>query len=184
MLIDQFMSKYDVMQHHEITVHAPVQRVYEAIHTTDLLGSPITRALFLLRNLPARLSARYERRQQVAVTIDVLLNRGFILLVAEPPHEIVLGLVENFWAPVTETKHLDASGFQEFDTPGYAKAVFNFFVREHNEGASRVGSQTRVLCLDTASRRRFRLYWLFIGPFSGLIRQQMLRAIKRKAERG
>jgi hypothetical protein len=37
--------------------------------------------------------------------------------------------------------------------------------------------------LDDESRRRFRLYWLFIGPFSGLIRRKILRSIKHEAER-
>ncbi len=35
---------------------------------------------------------------------------------------------------------------------------------------------------DAAARRRFRLYWLAIRPFSGLIRRLWLRAIKRRAE--
>jgi len=34
---------------------------------------------------------------------------------------------------------------------------------------------------DAASRRRFRLYWLLIRPFSGLMRRLMLRAIAREA---
>ena len=45
-----------------------------------------------------------------------------------------------------------------------------------------LATETRVLCLDTASRRRFRLYWTLIGPFSGLIRKDILRSIKRQAE--
>jgi hypothetical protein len=50
-------------------------------------------------------------------------------------------------------------------------------------GTTRLATETRVLCLDDESRRRFRLYWLFIGPFSGLIRRKILRSIKHEAER-
>jgi hypothetical protein len=37
-----------------------------------------------------------------------------------------------------------------------------------------------MLCLDESSRRRFRRYWLFIRPFSGLIRMEMLRVIRQQ----
>jgi hypothetical protein len=43
-------------------------------------------------------------------------------------------------------------------------------------------TETRIKCLDNESRRSFGFYWMFIQPFSGLIRMEMLRAIKRKAE--
>ena len=43
-----------------------------------------------------------------------------------------------------------------------------------------------ILCHDgegAASRRRFRLYWLVVRPFSGLIRKAMLDAVAREAAR-
>jgi hypothetical protein len=33
------------------------------------------------------------------------------------------------------------------------------------------------------TRRRFRAYWLFVRPGSGLIRRFMLRAVRARAER-
>lgn len=33
-----------------------------------------------------------------------------------------------------------------------------------------------------APRRRFRLYWTFVGPASGWIRREMLRAVRLQAE--
>jgi len=48
--------------------------------------------------------------------------------------------------------------------------------------ATRLTTETRIKCLDEDSRSRFGWYWAFIRPFSGLIRMEMLRAIKRKAE--
>ena len=32
---------------------------------------------------------------------------------------------------------------------------------------------------DDESRRKFRVYWFFVRPFSGLIRRLTLRAVKR-----
>lgn len=77
---------------------------------------------------------------------------------------------------------MDASGFRTFDRPGYAKAAWNFSLSEQENGTTRLATETRVLCLDDVSRRRFRLYWAFVGPFSGLIRREMLRSIRSTAE--
>ena len=39
-----------------------------------------------------------------------------------------------------------------------------------------------MVCLDPASRRAFGIYWLFVRPFSGLVRREVLRVVKRAAE--
>jgi hypothetical protein len=50
-------------------------------------------------------------------------------------------------------------------------------------GGAAVSTETRVLCTDERSRRAFRRYWTLVRPFSGLTRIEMLRAIRREAER-
>jgi hypothetical protein len=65
-----------------------------------------------------------------------------------------------------------------------AKAVWNFSVAAGAAGQPvRLLTETRVVCSDAASRHKFGLYWMLIGPFSGLIRTVMLRAISRAAAR-
>jgi hypothetical protein len=55
------------------------------------------------------------------------------------------------------------------------------FEAEPIPGGSRLATETRVRALDDRTRRRFRLYWLAIGPFSGLIRRRWLRAVQEAA---
>jgi hypothetical protein len=38
------------------------------------------------------------------------------------------------------------------------------------------------LCTDNKTLRAFRIYWLIIRPWSGLIRMRLLASIKRTAE--
>ena len=111
-----------------------------------------------------------------------MLESRFALLGERPNRELVLGLVGRFWATSGDLQRLDAGEFRDFGRPGYAKAAWNFSVEEQHDGTTLLTTETRVLCLDTASRRRFRLYWTLIGPFSGLIRKDILRSIKRQAE--
>lgn len=51
-------------------------------------------------------------------------------------------------------------------------------------GKTKLATETRVHAHDAAARRRFRLYWLFVGPFSALIRRRWLAAARRAAETG
>ena len=73
--------------------------------------------------------------------------------------------------------------FRDFAQPGFAKVVWTFSVEEAAPGSTRLVTETRVACLDAGSRRRFRLYWLVVRPFSGALRKAMLNAVVREAAR-
>ncbi|MDL1876095.1 hypothetical protein FBQ85_13125 [Cytophagia bacterium CHB2] len=179
MLIDEFLPRYDVHEYHEIDIAAPAERIYAAMRTLDLSRSWLIRMLFGLRGLPALFSSPSEPKQRLGLTLAGLLDSGFILLGETPQQELVLGLVGKFWTASGEIQHIRTEHFRSFDTPGFAKAVWNFSLAPQPNGVTNVSTNTRVLCLDEASRRRFRMYWLFIRPFSGAIRLAALRAIKR-----
>ena len=188
MIIDESLPVYDVVERHRTEVRAPVERVYDAVRRLDLGGGSATvRSLLWLRGLAARLRPSSDRgagEGRLSLTLDALLEGGgFVLLGERPNRELVLGLVGRFWTASGDLQRVDVSGFRDFGRPGYAKAAWNFCVEEgRDEGTTWLTTETRVLCLDEASRRRFRLYWTLIGPFSGLIRKDMLRCMKRQAE--
>ena len=60
--------------------------------------------------------------------------------------------------------------------------IWNFYFKEINENNTVVSTETRILCLTKKSKFRFSLYWFFVQPFSGIIRLEMLRLIKKQAE--
>ena len=57
------------------------------------------------------------------------------------------------------------------------------FRAEPIPGGSRLSTETRVKATNEQARRRFRLYWLAIGPFSALIRRRWLAAAIASAKR-
>jgi hypothetical protein len=177
MLIDDFLPSYDVRERHRIKIHAPVEKVYDAVRRLDISQTRLSMLLFRLRGIPAGSFA------PSCFTLDDFLKMRFILLGEKPNEELLLGLVGRFWTASGELRRLDAEGFRGFDEPGYAKAVWNFSLAGRSDGSVLLETETRVYCLDQASRRRFRLYWLLVGPFSGLIRREVLQAIKRSAEK-
>lgn len=175
------MPAYDVSEFHQTTVRAPIQRVFDALRTADLGGSRIVRLLLRLRELPAMFTIGGHKRN-LHLNLDALVKGGFVLLGENPPNEIALGLVGRFWTLSGSRCRLDADDFRAFDRPGYAKAVWNFSLVEESAGITRLATETRVHCLDDVSRLRFRVYWAMIAPFSGLIRRETLRAIRKTAE--
>lgn len=62
------------------------------------------------------------------------------------------------------------------------KIIWNFYFREIENNETLVSTETRILCLTKRSKVLFSLYWFFVKPFSGIIRLEMLRLIKKKAE--
>lgn len=90
-------------------------------------------------------------------SLDAILERGEFSIVAErPPEEFVI------WVEVPDRLHI----------------AWNFEFAAVRTGFIEVSTSTRIRCLTSRSRRLFRLYWLIVRPFSGLIRREMLRCLE------
>lgn len=191
MLLDDLMPRYDVTERHRTLVHAPPARVYAAIGEADLLGGPMTRVLYALRVLPDALRGVVLRRPNPgaklrppsAVRLRDLERSGFHVVATAPPDELVLGVLGRFWTLSGErcTDVTDET-LRAGPPAGLALAGWNFTVVSLSGGRSELRTETRVLCAPDV-RRKFRLYWLLVRPGSGLIRREILGAIRRCAER-
>ena len=168
MLIDALLPRYDFHERHATVIHAPAERIWNVIRRGELATHPVVRALLAMRGLRARRT----------FSLDLFLEQGFCVLAEDPPREIVLGIEGPFWKPACKLSRADEQSFRQPVPPGVARAAWNFTIA--SDGT--VTTETRVLCADDA-RARFRLYWLGVRPFSGLIRRLMLRAIRLEAER-
>jgi hypothetical protein len=181
MLIDDYMPEPQFAERHALRVAAPPERAWQAVRALDMGGSPVIRGLFALRSLPAFLAGKRRRGPALGTTMDGLLRSGFVLLAEQAPREIVLGLVGRFWTPTGGLTRVEEPEFRGFDRPGMTVAAWNFTILPA-EGGSLIATETRVRCTDAASLRSFRRYWRVVRPFSGLIRKEGLRAIRRAAE--
>lgn len=170
MLIDEFLTEYDFEETHSIAIHADALTVYEAAQEADFGESLIVRTLLRLRGMSAD-----------ALSLRNLSYSKFRILGEVPAKELLIGLAGRFWTPWGDLQDVNAENFKAFDKSGYAKAVWNFSLAPDGKG-TRLTTETRIRCLDDGSRRSFGFYWTFVQPFSGLIRMEMLKTIKRKAE--
>jgi hypothetical protein len=183
MLIDNFAPHPDAVETHKVEIAASREAVYHALWTTDVGGAPIIKRLIALRSLPEWIVYPKRRHYQPQkVTLYTLIEAGFGQLAEEPGREVVFGITGRFWRPVGNLLPFRQEDFSGPVPPGLARAVWNFSVWELTTGRTLLSTETRVVCGDTASRLKFRAYWLFIRPFSGLIRRVMLNAIRRESE--
>ena len=175
MLIDEFLPAFDFSERHETRVRASRERVFAALETAELTDSWIIWSLFALRGLGWSQPSK-------KLTLREMTGSGFAILGETRNEEILLGLAGKFWTLTGNLQKIDAGNFKEFEEQGFAKAVWNFSLHESGDAETVLKTETRIRCLDESSRQSFALYWTVVKPFSGLIREEMLRIIKVKAE--
>jgi len=175
--IDLFAPNPDAVETHTIKIAASPAVVYRALWTADLGGSLVIKLLLALRSLPGFV-LRGSRPRSQKVTLQTVIDSGFGVLNEEPGSEIVLGVIGRFWRPVGNLSPFKRDDFDRAVPPGMAHAVWNFRVSEGRNASTVLSTETRVTCGDLASRRKFRLYWFFVRPFSGLIRRIMLKNVR------
>jgi len=173
MLIDEFLPEYDFHERHQTLVPAPGEVARRAVEEWRPQDSSLWRLLLRLRGLG---------RPQGSLRQWAEAN-GFLLL-AESADEVVYGQIGRFWA-MDERRALvspaTAEEFRQFADPGCAAAVMNVRIEPLADDSTRVYTETRVRALGPQARRRFRIYWLLVRPFSGLLRRAMLSGIKARA---
>ena len=155
-------------------VLAKPERVFEAVEAMDLTDSSIAKVLMRLWRIPAHLYNNEIPDRFMSVT-------DFIPLIRIPPRDLMRGLLGGANAP-EDKGAIDAEAFRSFNEPGCMKLVWGIWLTDLGDDRVRVDTETRVQCTDKAMLNKFRLYWMIIRPWSGLIRMRLLASIKRDAE--
>jgi hypothetical protein len=169
-LIDDWLPDFDVGERHDIALPVDPERALELARSAPAAPDGIVRALETLRGMRAR-----------DETIESFFAAHRFVVLAESPTEWVVGAVGAVWRPRGGLVALaDAEAWRAAAVPGTIKAAADFRA-ERIPGGSRLTTETRVRAADARALRTFRLYWLAIGPFSGLIRRRWLRAIQSAA---
>ncbi len=146
-------------------MRATPERALAAVREVQLAEMPLVRVLFRLRGL---------RAAPRGSLLDAMGRDGFREL--EPGLLVAIGQPWRLAGSLREV-----TDFQAFAEPGWAKMAMEVWAEPDGPGALLV-TETRVHLTDGRARRRFRLYWLAIRPFSGLVRRSWLRAARRRAE--
>lgn len=179
--LDEFLSRADVRERHELPVRAPAPLVYEVASTFDLQSVPAVRAIFRMRELVMGSS----RRSDTAVArLDVpgLRKLGWGVLAERPGRMLVVGAACRPWQADVVFTPLDASGFAAYDEPDAVRIAWTIEVDPVSTDVSRLATETRAMGTDARARERFRRYWRWARLGIVAIRRLMLPAMRREAE--
>lgn len=167
-----------------VIVDAEPSATFAAIRTTDLADSPAVSLLATRRMLPDRLVSRLRARPtrpalHRATLVDLIDSGYWVVLVDDPPRELVLGLV--MWDERMAREGASRELFAD-PGPGAVRVGWSFVVEPLGAERSLLITETRTQPTDAVARSRFRLYWAVVSPFAALTRRLVLRAIRSQAE--
>jgi hypothetical protein len=168
-LLEEILPEFDIAAKYTTRIQATPDRIYKILQRGLPTGT-ITRFLMVLRRIP-----RFLRKREAQ-------EYSFYKLKESHGREIVIGIIGQFWKPVANTVTINnLDEFLSFERNGYCKAAINLRILEQKNGICVLSTETRVLSFGYA-KDRFRSYWQVIKPFSGMIRREILRKIKKQAE--
>jgi len=177
-LLEQVLPHYEQREYHETRLKASPEQAWAALDDLRIRDLPLSMFLTRLRGGPATWFGRVEGVDRRA--LDSVAPRE---LVADPPNELVLGDIACYTATRPNRPEIprgDLAMFQEFTEPGWSKVAMNFRFTE-DLGGTVLSTETRVQATDPATKQAFRRYWLLVRAGSGLIRHDILRAVRDAA---
>jgi len=169
MLQEKYLPAFHFRSRHAIVIQASPGKIFTSLEEVDFRSSWIIRFLFFLRGIPA-------------MGLQDLSKLDFVRLETIPDQEVIVGLIGRFWKLNGDLQHFEAKDFRGFNRPGFARATWNFQAEIIEGGSTRLITETRISVPGERARRNFARYWFFIRPFSGVIRMEILRAVKKRAE--
>lgn len=171
MPLDAAMPRWQWREQHRVSTTLPAATLLRAV--AELTWAEVR----LFRLL---MSARFRDGQRFPADEPVLgwfYDSGFTVL-DESGQSLVLGLIRPTSSEAGRRVVTSAAAYRDFADPGHLKITLAFW---WEPGA--LVTETRVVATDGTSHRAFAVYWAFIRTFSGLIRREWLRAIRRRAAR-
>jgi hypothetical protein len=174
MRLQEAIPRYDFSSRHERVLAASASAVRNAALDWQPRESWLWRVLLLGRGLG---SPKGSVRRWAG-------GQGFLCL-EDSEDEIVYAQAGQFWALRERGALVSPRTPEEFaaiDDPRVAVAAMALRFESLGPDRTRLSTETRIRALGPQARRRFRIYWLLIGPFSGLLRGAMLRGIAKHAE--
>jgi hypothetical protein len=178
--LDDIMPDYQFSETHSIRIHAPSERVMQAVRESTFGDMKSLATLLKIRagtlRTPSHEADAFSQDKRI---IDAFSASGYAT--GGSDHEIVTCGGAN----VRAQRPLMLSSLQQFAEyrePGAVKMAFDFYVEDTSDGRSTLTAETRVLATDDLTRRGMGRYWRLIVPGSGLLRRQWLDGIKRRAE--
>jgi hypothetical protein len=172
--LDRLIPTPRLLQVDYVDIEAAAPKVWEFVRHADLARSPLIRALFWLRSVPARLTghATGDAALRLEQLVSTPQHPGFQLLADAPPHDVAIGAIGKVWQAEIPFVHVaDEAAYLAFSEAGFIKVAWSLHVEARASELTRLIIEVRVDATDAESWTRFEHYFRLIGPASRFIRR-------------
>jgi hypothetical protein len=178
--LDRVLPQFAHREVHATDVGASPELVWAALHEVKGSELPVTRLLAAVRGLGMRDAGR--------PVLDRFVGGGFGVVLDEAPRALAIAAAGQPWK-LRGGERVALTGddgeVSEFARPGFVLMAMSYALEPlggAGGGRTRLTTETRVQPTDAGAARAFRPYWWAIRAGSGVIRHELLRAVRRRAE--
>ena len=168
-----------------IVVKAQPEAIFVALHNVTLRDMKLAWVLGELRYLPSRLAGRMPAAESRQPFVKTLTDGGTLVLRDDAPREMITGSAAQLHrVHQSPPRFATREAFEAFDDPDHEKLFMSVRVAPTGRpGENWIVLEHATRPLSPLAERKFARYWRAIKPMGAFVTWQLLRAVRRRAER-
>jgi hypothetical protein len=168
-----------------IVVKASPDGIFRALREIKLSEMKLAWLLGEIRYLPSRLAGRMPTLETNTPFFETLVAGGTLILQDDTPREVITGSAAQFHrVDQAPRRFATREAFDAFTNPEHEKLFMSVRVAPTvRRGEFWLVLEHATRALSANAERKFARYWRIIRPLGAFVSWQLLRAVRRRAER-